>query len=333
MTKSHVHQSKIPATNSIVWGTLQRKCGCGAASGISGHCSECDRKRMGTAPPLVYQVLQSAGQSLDHRTRASMESQFGHDFSQVRIHADARAAESAQAVNALAYTVGNDIVFADGQYEPGAAQGQKVLAHELTHVIQQGFSGGAMPTAGITISGEDHHEHNADAAAESIAAGQQVHVSSAGISQQIQRWPWPWPFGDGKTEDDSCAGYEQDPESLSIETAKHFLDEVQPGIGSRLVKTTDCQANPNRPERFECMVTFDDGEVIQVSIESKLHNVEGQRPTQNGREWCVYHFTCGSGGNLQFEKKGCSYNIPSSPAPSGPDAVASNSGASGESLS
>ena len=67
-----------------------------------------------------------------------MEPQFGHDFSRVRIHADATAAESATAVNALAYTVGRDIVFAAGRYAPATPAGQGLLAHELTHVIQQG---------------------------------------------------------------------------------------------------------------------------------------------------------------------------------------------------
>jgi hypothetical protein len=66
-----------------------------------------------------------------------MEPRFGQDFSQVRVHTDARANESAQAVNAFAYTVGANIVFGAGQYKPGTASGNKLLAHELTHVVQQ----------------------------------------------------------------------------------------------------------------------------------------------------------------------------------------------------
>jgi len=66
-----------------------------------------------------------------------MESRIGHDFSQVRVHADARAAESAGAVNALAYTVGQDIVFGPGRYAPQTSEGRRLLAHELTHVVQQ----------------------------------------------------------------------------------------------------------------------------------------------------------------------------------------------------
>ena len=90
------------------------------------------------APPLVDEVLSSGGgQPLDESTRSFMEPRFGHDFSRVRVHADERAAESARAVNALAYTVGQDVVFGGGQYEPGTNEGKKLLAHELTHVVQQ----------------------------------------------------------------------------------------------------------------------------------------------------------------------------------------------------
>jgi hypothetical protein len=77
------------------------------------------------------------GQPLDIATRNFFEPRFGQDFSSVRIHSDARAAESANAVNALAYTTGRDIVFAAGQYAPEGSAGRKLLAHELTHVVQQ----------------------------------------------------------------------------------------------------------------------------------------------------------------------------------------------------
>ena len=78
-----------------------------------------------------------AGEPLHRETRAMMEPRFGSDLSQVRVHADARAADSARSVNALAYTVGRDIVFGAGQYAPQTSTGQKLLAHELTHFMQQ----------------------------------------------------------------------------------------------------------------------------------------------------------------------------------------------------
>jgi hypothetical protein len=90
-----------------------------------------------TAPPIVHEVLRSPGRPLDPATRAFFEPRFGHDFSRVRIHTDARAAESARAVNALAYTVGQDVVFGAGRYAPATPEGNGLLAHELVHTIQQ----------------------------------------------------------------------------------------------------------------------------------------------------------------------------------------------------
>ncbi|MGH9652075.1 MAG: DUF4157 domain-containing protein, partial [Bryobacteraceae bacterium] len=79
----------------------------------------------------------SAGRPLDPETRIYMESRFGFDFSKVRIHSDPEAATSAKAVNALAYTVGSDVVFGAGRYVPSTTEGRRLLAHELTHTIQQ----------------------------------------------------------------------------------------------------------------------------------------------------------------------------------------------------
>lgn len=127
---------------------LQRKCSCG------GSCSSCQEEKeekvqrkeaasaassqaVSDAPPIVDEVLRSPGQPLDPATRAYFEPRFGCDFSGVRIHNDARAAKSAQDVNALAYTVGRDLVFASGQHAPHTGAGRRLLAHELTHTVQQ----------------------------------------------------------------------------------------------------------------------------------------------------------------------------------------------------
>jgi hypothetical protein len=131
-------------------GILQRQCACGGTPGVDGECTECREKRSilqrrtstsaglsPGVPPIVHEVLGSPGQPLDVGTRAFMEPRFGHDFSHVRVHTDAKAAESARAVNALTYTVGRDVVFGTGQYTPGTQDGGKLLAHELTHVVQQ----------------------------------------------------------------------------------------------------------------------------------------------------------------------------------------------------
>ncbi|HWM94881.1 MAG TPA: DUF4157 domain-containing protein [Thermoanaerobaculia bacterium] len=100
------------------------------------------------APPAVQDVVSSPGQPLDPGMRGLMEERFGHDFGRVRVHSDAKASESAWQIDASAYTSGSDIVFGAGRYETGTAAGQRLLAHELTHVVQQ--TGGGAP-AGQTI--------------------------------------------------------------------------------------------------------------------------------------------------------------------------------------
>lgn len=94
-------------------------------------------ERAGEIEPYLS-GLSGRGQSLPESTRAFMEPRFGADFSGVRVHTDGDAAQSAHAVDALAFTVGRDIVFGAGSYAPESESGRKLLAHELTHVIQQG---------------------------------------------------------------------------------------------------------------------------------------------------------------------------------------------------
>lgn len=127
---------------------LQRACTCG------GECPKCmneKREQAGlqakpvpgnaaggfAASPMVDSVLRSPGRTLGATARNFMESRFGHDFSSVRVHTDAQAAESGRSIGARAFTVGNDIVFGDGQYKPHDTEGRRLLAHELTHVVQQ----------------------------------------------------------------------------------------------------------------------------------------------------------------------------------------------------
>lgn len=137
---------------------LQRKCACGGTPGHTGECEEYRKKRLSLqresldvagpvaddfAPPIVHDVLRSPARSLDPETRAFMEPHFGHDFSRVRIHADAGASLAADAVQAQAFTVGSDIVMGSGKFTPSTPAGRKLLAHELTHVVQQTASRGA----------------------------------------------------------------------------------------------------------------------------------------------------------------------------------------------
>ena len=125
---------------------LQRSCAYGARA--AGECVDCRERRerlrrtttgagRAGAPPIVDRALRSPGRPLAPETRGFMEDRFGHDFGRVRVHTDSRGAESAEAMEAQAYTVGTDIVFGAGQYAPKTASGRRLLVHELTHVVQQ----------------------------------------------------------------------------------------------------------------------------------------------------------------------------------------------------
>lgn len=125
---------------------VQRKCACG------GTCERCreeeqrvQRKAASSnssesveaAPSAVREVLDSPGAPLDSATRAGMEPLFGRDFSGVRVHTGTQAASSAAAIRAVAYTSGNHLVFGAGRYDPQSSAGRGLIAHELTHVVQQ----------------------------------------------------------------------------------------------------------------------------------------------------------------------------------------------------
>ncbi len=128
---------------------VQRKCtACASGEGLCPECAEEEEKIQakeapGQTPTVTPEVqtqidsLRGGGQPLPESARRFFEPRFGHDFSRVRVHANSQAAESANAVKALAYTVGRDIVFGVGQYVPETSAGQRLLAHELTHVVQQ----------------------------------------------------------------------------------------------------------------------------------------------------------------------------------------------------
>ncbi len=110
--------------------------------------------------PIAQAGLQSDGQPLDVETRAFMEPRFGHDFSEVRVHTDSLATQSAESLNAIAYTVGQDVVFAEGRYEPETRGGKHLLAHELTHVLQQGNAVGHEHQLQPKASNDSTHDQN-----------------------------------------------------------------------------------------------------------------------------------------------------------------------------
>src|SRR5439155_6130630 len=154
---------------------LQRKCACADHDG-SSQCEACgenklQRKAAGGsdpkhAPAIVGKVLRAPGAPLDQQARGFMERRFSHSFGDVRVHTGTDAAQSARAVNAHAYTVGRDIVFAGGRYAPGTTNGTRLLAHELTHVVQQ-RGAASSPGSGLQI---DSPQGAAEQEAERVSA-------------------------------------------------------------------------------------------------------------------------------------------------------------------
>jgi hypothetical protein len=144
---------------------------------------------LGTATPdSVQQVLRSPGQSLDGTTRSAMESRFGHDFSQVRVHADPLAAESARAVGARAYTVGRHVVSGEGPLSASHPAQARLLAHELTHVVQQGDAEiGSRERLPVSRGRHDPAEAEAERAARAVAEGQAPRVSAGQHGPAVQR--------------------------------------------------------------------------------------------------------------------------------------------------
>jgi hypothetical protein len=144
-----------------------------------------DADEHGDAPGVQDVVGRGGGTALDAATRADMESSLGHDFSDVRIHDDSVADASAKGINAHAYTVGNEVVFSSGHYNPASSEGRKTLAHELTHVVQQrsGAVDGTDIGGGVSVSDpSDRYERAADDAATKVASGGTRVVGSDGVS-------------------------------------------------------------------------------------------------------------------------------------------------------
>jgi hypothetical protein len=143
------------------------------AGAVGGDSSDMD-----TVERSIDQA-RGGGQGMDHGTRTRMESAFGADFSGVRIHTDARADGLSQSHSARAFTTGSDVFFRQGEYSPGSSSGRELLAHELTHVVQQNGDGIQRK---MTVSEPgDAHEIEADQMARVVM--QQEHTPS--IDRQV----------------------------------------------------------------------------------------------------------------------------------------------------
>jgi hypothetical protein len=217
-----VLRQKVDVTAPALAPRLQRKCACGGASSPTGECEECRRKRLqrklapsssragNHVPPSVHRVLAEPGTSLDATIRAQMEQRFGFEFSGVRVHADAEAARSAQEVHAQAYTVGRHVVFASGRYAPQSFEGRALLAHELTHVVQQGAQT-VHRSDTLAIAPHDKHEAQAECAAHAASRGDPV-LGASQNRMDLQRASEEF-SSTTSTADDLCAGWFSDHES------------------------------------------------------------------------------------------------------------------------
>ncbi|HEU0304365.1 MAG TPA: DUF4157 domain-containing protein [Gaiellaceae bacterium] len=197
------------------------------------------------APPMVHDVLRSPGRPLEPGVRGEMEARFGHDFSSVRVHDDGRAAESARAVSASAYTVGSDVVFDAGRYAPGSKAGDDLLAHEVGHVIQQGAvstvpatlpvspadsplerdarvpSGRAEPQVQRQTADEERRAAVAEAEAVAATMGldEEEEAEEAALLTIAERAPDPRFLPGGFTDEDIYGEYEAAKERLEEELA------------------------------------------------------------------------------------------------------------------
>jgi Domain of unknown function (DUF4157) len=233
MTRQNAIQTQQQASSTSPLskgGILQRKCdNCGQHTIAGGECGDCGKKELslqrratnqgepGQIPSIVREVLDSPGQPLDGHTRSFMESRFDHDFSGIRIHTDGKAAESARAVNANAYTVGQDVAFREGRYAPKTYAGRNLLAHELTHAVQQQKT---FPQPNrLTVNLDSRLETEADAVAEAISTDRPLpRLSLAPSSVQL---------------DDLDAGVA--PASSAADQVRSALGEVQyegAGVGN-----------------------------------------------------------------------------------------------------
>jgi hypothetical protein len=173
-------------------GLLQRACACGHPAPGGGECTQCKQKRASqpghdALSASTQAALRSPGRPLDAGTRAYLEPRFGHDFSNVRIHADAQAADAARSVDALAYTIGRDVVFGDGQYSPNTSAGRELLAHELAHVVQQSGSSSASQRDIAISHPDDPAEREAQSVSRTVLSGASPPSIASSAAMGLQR--------------------------------------------------------------------------------------------------------------------------------------------------
>jgi hypothetical protein len=276
-------------------GLLQRKCACGGTPGPTGECEACRKKKLqrhsenpdlssishppssvSEVPPIVDEVLRSPGQPLDAETRTFMEPRFGHDFSTVRVHTDARAIESAGAMNAHAYTVGHNIVFGARQYAPRSSRGKRLLAHELTHSLQQGSQTKGFSESGCLIYEESTQlEQEANDAADQLNGNTNPSAVRPQLVQVLQRQKsdkptkeaslaTPFDFLPGITHEHTFARSEtfrQTPE-FNIKFVLSLIGSVTLGPANSVLTVTKDELSGDF-EKFGTNLSFTVGETLE----------------------------------------------------------------------
>jgi len=304
---------------------LQRKSCCDDGA----PCAECARKQghepgssgaaaalENLAPPLVHTVLASPGAPLSAEALAFMEPRFGYDFGGVRVHTDSQAALSAQMVNAHAYTVGGDIVFGNGQYAPQTPQGRRLLAHELTHVVQQ--DSGARRGPGLMIgAGGSDLERIADSIAAAIPGSSGAHTGASIMSDAVvavqrqgddasmtQDAAYGTSQGGGGSgggqgeQAGDCSGWEGDPQSFTKRAAELYMRNL--GVASFEVMSIGCSSGPN----WVCNAAVNTPSgtvVVNVTLDPSAKFV---RVASDAHQVCYYSYRCTSSGELILNDRG-----------------------------
>ena len=178
-TSGAMHLQRM-AGNAAMGALVQRK-----ASGEQGEEN---------ASPVHDVIGKGGGSSLDAGVRGQMEAKMGQDFGDVKVHTGSEAANASKSVQAQAFTVGNEIVFNEGKYAPHSPEGQRTIAHELTHVVQQrsGSVDGTPREGGISVSDpSDKYEQEAEANADHVMSGGghegHDHAAPAAAAAGVQR--------------------------------------------------------------------------------------------------------------------------------------------------
>ena len=249
-------------------------------------------------PEIVRDVLRSPGQPLDAATRSFFEPRLGQDFSHVRVYTDARAAESARAVNALAYTVGHNVVFGAGQFVSGTS-GRRLLAHELAHTLQQrdaSFQPYTQLKLGSPVS---TFERQAETFANAVGGGGSAkselfsYAAGEGLLQR-QTDESTSTGGDGGTGlferplSRPCDAWEYNPPDFGREIARQYVQQEFP-YSKVEVSSADCSEDG-------CVVYFDSPAdfVVHVSLDHKPVYVSANRiaPPPGTGPYCDYSYVC-----------------------------------------